>query len=533
MILLRSSLLSTILIIIVLQTSPAQSATYYISPTGSDANPGTSARPWLSFAYAIDSARASCGDTLTLMNGTYGDGTSTGKINIRSLVCTAGNEFTLRAQNQRQAKIADNGTGVAVYIQDSAYLIIDGLYARSIDNPDSTNSGNGTPFRTRGNNNLTFRNNLARNPNRYANSHTFTVLQSQKVLLEDNESYVFHRHCVSAGESSEVVVRRQYCNPRGGRIPGGFGTFGGASPQGPPGTAGMVVSMYPCRDCIQENTIADSTTTGMDLNEMNATYASNVLMSGSKVLGSICYKCNFGNTIYINARSVADLNHSPQNIMVRDVAIIDFDSISAGIRVSDGVNIVLDHVTVMGGGSGVTGILADDTSKGSTPATNSIIMTNVLSTGLQGAGFRVVGYDTWTGDKLFSNGNRIAFDPPLASQWTNTSTKAHGMGACKVWVPVGATVKGAGTGGSDIGANILYRYVNGTLTTTPLWDPVTAEFPHGATDLDGTNAVAGHSLFDIHIRLNVNRGECPFPSNYGKGNSDTNSPVAPAGLRTS
>ena len=101
------------------------------------------------------------------------------------------------------------------------------------------------------------------------------------------------------------------------------------------------------------------------------------------------------------------------------------------------------------------------------------------------------------------------------------------MGTCKVWVPDGASGKGKGIGGSDIGATILYRYVNGVLTTVPLWDPRTGEFPYGAEDADGTNRVPGESLFDIHKRLNVNTGGCSFPKNYGDGNSDTKGPASP------
>lgn len=515
-----------ILLALCVQALPALSATYYISPTGSDANPGTLAKPWLTFAYAIDPARASCGDTLVLMNGTYGDGTSTGKISINGLVCTLGNELRFTAQNQRQAKIVDNGSGYAFRIQNSAYVIVDGLYVRSKDNSEvGTNVGRVLEVHT--SNNIIVRNSLFRNPNRYNNTPSTGAYYSSKVLFEDNESYVFHRHCFTAWESSEIVVRRQYCNPRGGRIPGGYNAVAGL------GGADALISMYPCRNCIVENSIADGTTNPLYLNEMNATYGSSILMSGSKVLGSICYKCGYGNGIYLNARKVADLNHSPQNITIRDVAIVDFSSPSAGIRISDGVNITLDHITVLGRGSGGSGIVADDTVNGSTPTTNSITMTNILASGLIGVGFRVTGYLTWSGEKLFSNGNRIAFDPSLTPNWINTSTRAHGMGTCKVWVPADAVVKGAGTGRSDIGANILYRYVNGVLTSIPLWDPTTGKFPHGAEDVDGTNRVAGESLFDIHTRLNVNTGGCSFPRNYGDSDPDTSVPAAPAGLRTS
>src|SRR5689334_13352400 len=121
-----------VLVFLGLAALPASASTFYISPTGSDSNAGTTeAKPFKTFAYAINSARASCGDTLLLLNGTYGDGTTTGKILVSGLVCTSGNELIIRAQNQRRAKIYDSGIGVGVDITDSAYIVIDGLYSRS------------------------------------------------------------------------------------------------------------------------------------------------------------------------------------------------------------------------------------------------------------------------------------------------------------------------------------------------------------------------------------------------------------------
>ncbi|MGC4099207.1 MAG: hypothetical protein QM706_19010, partial [Nitrospira sp.] len=221
MIIKRQILLSASLLIMCLLPASVQSAMYYISPTGSDTNPGTSAKPWLTFAYAIDPARASCGDTLLLTNGVYGDGTSTGKISISGLICTAGNELIIRALNQRQAKINDDGRGKAIYIANSAFIIIDGLYACSTDNISATSSGYGTPLLITNSHHIHAKNLVGKNPNRYVNSHVFSVHFSQEILLEDLEGYVFHRHCIETHQDSEVVARRIYCNPRGGKIPGG------------------------------------------------------------------------------------------------------------------------------------------------------------------------------------------------------------------------------------------------------------------------------------------------------------------------
>ena len=492
--------------------APAQSATFYIAPNGNNSNNGTSpGTAWRTFSHALNPARAWCGDTLVLRNGTYGDGTSTGKINLEGAKCSAGSKLTIRAENQRKAKIVDNGSGYAVRVHDSTHVILDGLYARSAD---ADGKSPGLPITARFSTNIIIRNCVARNPNRYANTPVYSIFEAHKVLMEDNEAYVFHRHCVTAWRSSEVTVRRQYCNPRGGKIAGTIFTRSNR-----PGTGDAVFSMYPCKGCILENSIADGTTHGMFLNEMNASYGGRILMSGSKILGSICYKCSALNGIYANARSAADLNHTPQNITIKDVALVDFNSRSAAIRVSNGVKITIEGVTITGGGSGVTGISLDDTSVGATPSQQSIVLRNATAQRLTGRGFSKASsaYNTWSASNLNSFNNGTNFSPSLPANWGNASTTDPKLGACKVWIPASSPLKGAGTGGSDIGANILYRYVDGVLTKIPLWDPSSGAFPHGAEDLDGTNRVAGQSLFDIHKRLNVNTSGCPFPAGYGNG----------------
>lgn len=519
-------MLRRVLLILLALTGQAHATNFYISPTGNNANDGlTASTPFLTFTYALDASRASCGDTLILRNGTYGSGTSTGRLYLSGRTCTAGNELVIQAENQRQAKILDNGSSRAVEIIDSAYITIDGLYARSSDN---SGSATGTPFFTNRNTNITLKNLVGRNPNRYANVHVFAIENSSDVLIEDAEAYVFHRHCVEMWQSSRVTARRVYCNPRGGKIPGGFGLN-----QGPLGSGASAVSMYPCRDCIQENVIADGTTNPMFLNEMNATYGASILMSGSQVLGSICYKCNVGNGIYINSRSVADLNHTPQNITVRNVVFLNQDTYGYAIRVSDGVGIVIDRITGYSDPSTGTvqnGITTDDNAGiGTTSASNTLTMTNIQMAGYVNYGFRIVGFNTWTGNYVNAYNNGTSYSPALPANWTNAGTANLGTAVCP-WIPDGNAAKGAGSGGGDLGANVLYRYVNGVLTNTPLWDPATGAFPHGADDLDGTNNVAGQSLKDFHTRVNVNSGSCLFPAGYGGGGGGGSAPTNPANV---
>jgi hypothetical protein len=74
-------------------------------------------------------------------------------------------------------------------------------------------------------------------------------------------------------------------------------------------------------------------------------------------------------------------------------------------------------------------------------------------------------------------------------------------------------MKTAGRNGADIGATILYRYQNGSLTSQPLWDTLTGAFPSGVL-VTGVNDVAAQSAFDVHRRLNVNVAGCAFPLGY-------------------
>lgn len=69
-----------------------------------------------------------------------------------------------------------------------------------------------------------------------------------------------------------------------------------------------------------------------------------------------------GNVIYLNSRKDPGLNNTSQDIIIRDLAAMDYRLTGQVIRVSDGVNIQLDHITGMGdpkiGGSTPTTILA-------------------------------------------------------------------------------------------------------------------------------------------------------------------------------
>jgi hypothetical protein len=105
------------------------------------------------------------------------------------------------------------------------------------------------------------------------------------------------------------------------------------------------------------------------------------------------------------------------------------------------------------------------------------------------------------------------FSPTTSTKY-DSSTGVHdaGFGADLVQLPAGAPGQTAGLGGKwpsgarkdCIGAEILYQYVGGTLTATPLWigGPLGVGdiFPRGAI-ITGLNDVAGASPFDVGLRI--------------------------------
>ena len=83
---------------------------------------------------------------------------------------------------------------------------------------------------------------------------------------------------------------------------------------------------------------------------------------------------------------------------------------------------------------------------------------------------------------------------------------------------------------ADIGANLLYRYVDGVLTEEPLWDPTTGVFPHGAVIEGSPNDPAEHAVTaaTIHEHLNVNTNGCRLP--YATDASKAKRGAVPCGL---
>lgn len=463
--------------------APAWAATYYVSPTGSNSNDGlTSGTPKLTFA-AVN-ALASCGDTIVLLDGAYTTANS-GQLSINGRVCTASTVLTYQAANQRAAHLQGPGMSSSVSILNSAYLMFDGLYASSVLNASHT--GAFAIVAATDSNHLVFRNMLLYQTPRdsdLSNVHLMNMARVTFSLLEDIEFYRFHRHGVVFDNGTDNVVRRVYCHAR---------SF----------SADSCVVFYPGSRNIAENIVAENMGGGtVNIQALGVS-------TDNKFFNIIGYS---GGAIALKAR---ETGNRPTNTVLENIVSI---SSNLGMYAYGTQNTQLKHASFFSG-SANSGFSASVQSFPGYPTSGfSAFVESSLAQNWSGTGFSFALQDEgYTLTNSTSYNNSLSYVPslPNASHYTNALTSNPGFGTCYLWPPDGSALKGQGIGGSDIGATILYQYVDGVKTTTPLWNVSTGAWPYKA-QVAGINDTAGSSAFDVHSRLRVNTGGCSFPSDYGR-----------------
>ena len=82
--------------------------------------------------------------------------------------------------------------------------------------------------------------------------------------------------------------------------------------------------------------------------------------------------------------------------------------------------------------------------------------------------------------------------------------------ACVAYLGRGSLLRSAAGADGDVGANIINRYQDGTLTNVPLWDPRTGAFTCGAV-VPGVNDDPSQSCIGVHERFRVGTADCALP----------------------
>jgi parallel beta-helix repeat protein len=469
--------------------------TFYVSPNGS----GTACTSSFPCALTRLQSAAAAGDSWVLNDGVYSP------IRLINLHGTQSQPITLRAANERQAYVKGPGGSSDVFtVANSSWLIIEGIrVSDSISaNPQAV------PLFIRDSNNLVLRRILIHQVDwgiscdltiyaNCANTAAVQTLGSDNLTFEENELYNFHRHGFSLNQSAIYgggtgghVLRRNYCNAR----------------QADRGVShGNCIVAYPSSNNIIENNISEETSTGYDIEADYATDANGA--SNNRFLGNISH--GDGGLFHESCRSFR-----PTNTFLKDN--VGVNETSVGIYLRGSKNARVENNTIIAAPD--AGLAVDDQECQSYLG-ESTSFTEVNSLVLDsGNGFSIspIAVNPWSVRNSNSYGNFINYYPASnVSNYTNPLSQNPRLGQCKLWIPDNSPMKGAGVGGADIGANVLYAYEAGVLTNKPLWDSNTGEFLYAGAIVPGVNDVPGRSLFDIQERLNIGAvNGCDFPRDY-------------------
>jgi hypothetical protein len=497
----------------------AKGATYYLSPSGDDSNPGTTPdRPWRSFAKVLNSSKPlRPGDAVVLLDGTYTPQTT----GLPHVDCrpdgnapsgAPGRPIVLRAQNERQAFLESDAHAAGLTIEGCSWWHVEGLRAASRD-ADAPQLG-GFPVRLSRVDHVTLKRLLGSHNNRRQNTHVFAIEDSTNVLLEECEAYFFHRHAFSIWRSRFVTIRRCYANSMR------YGERGCCSSIDNRAYGDEAFSLYGTSDSIVENSISENEANGFQIHGIgNAIDPSGSGGRNNRILGSV----SFGDSVplLVSSRMVDGTYHNAEGNEIRDFVAANMRG--AGMYVRGAAGTLVENATLYGS-SGLGGLVADGGDPGlggscgpSNPDACSLIARYVLSLDHgNGYGFLVSGFENWLIEWSNASGNRVDYgspEPPEDDAGHIRYSRAVdapeiGLGGeqCLIRVPQGSALKGAANGDRDIGATIVHRYHDGKLTRLPLWDPATGAFPCGAV-------VAGINdgpirCTNVHERLNVSAHGC-------------------------
>jgi hypothetical protein len=485
---------------------------FFLSPTGDDAADGGPGRPWKTFAHALPLLTP--GAFLTLLDGTYEAGT-TGFLDVRcgmnAVDGEAARRITVRAKNERAAFLRGDASAPPFHVEGCGYWTFEGLRAESEDvqsGSDATDGGS-VVFVGSGNHNLVLRKLLARRPNRWKHSHVLRVADgSRDILVEECELYDFHHNAFETQRSDTIVFRRNYINPRG--QPDVAGGYGSLDPQR--GDYGILFEET--RYGLAENNIVENTHWGMGVVGRYAQFPSNqpppAPLDTNRLLGNVVFhpsdvgvrlesRCSGENPCNDNVRIVLS------TVLENDV----FIGGAVGLSSSGAVNTRVTNVSVLGATSG----LFFQKEANNVGITSSSRTDNSLVVGFLMSGFHADGEDDWAFDHCAGAGNgpSATLYAPDDQHVTGRVGVAPDLGGCLVYLPRNSALRGAGSGGQDVGANVVNRYEDGVLNKQKLlWNPTTGAFPCGAV-VPGVNDDPATSCLGVSIRLHVAAADCPMP----------------------
>lgn len=512
----------------------------YASPGASGSSPcpiGTPCR--LSTAIGL----AQPGYTIILRNGTYTPSNS-GRVNIN---CASGGNarngtalspITIVSENPRLGFIQGDGADAVVRITGCAYWIFDNLRIENVDvfaSPLSSTDGYvwTTSYLGSPNHDITVKRSILRRPNSHSNQNAVVkfIDGGTNYLFEDNEVLDFVGHGLACQSGSQCVVRRNYINPRDEVT---------ITKYSDNLTSFQPLICYGCGNGISifENNIIDI---DLSLTPTNG-YSQPTGFSDYPSGGGASW--TLGNIIITARTASLDPSHHATSAMWPNGSWIKNNVVLRGpiagqngnsTTVGDGYrsylpqNVLVENNSVLGGDSSTAYALWDYDAQFPSVGAASITLRNNLGTGT-GSGYGIYfsndgNWGSYTIDYInLYNFGSVSFGSPTMTHSTQTNPN---LGGCTVFIPDKTPMQGAGFGGADIGANVLYAYEKGVLQDgnqvggkrTKLWNSALAGADRGkwiatGTIVTGVNDGTINTLATVHKKLGFGTGSCNFPAGY-------------------
>lgn len=410
----------------------SEAAEYYVSPMGS-ANCGSGCLTGAPCSLAtVLTCSVVGGDSVILKDGTY----------TTSLTVpwsgTSGHYITIKAENDGQAIVS--GGSNALRTTGKNYITIEGIIFQSSTSDVVSIHSSG---------NIILRRLTARNTSD-TNGSLFAIWQnSSNILLEDCIATGTARKAYMALTSSYVTFRRCYARLT------------------PIGTSPTLMSIYGSPNVIVENCIltkVNSSTKGIAISSQYAA------THNAKILGTVVYGLSSDFPLLITG----DISTNATGISIQDY--ISIDNQQGGVLHQFGEDVQMLNSTFVNSSmnSSYGYYLTENSATAGFDITISSTLKNShfsnYTTGLEKTNpHGHVGTFSHTYNNLYGittdySGTTAETGEIDVNPVYNTAT--YGKGA---YLMVPSVLKGKGEDGADIGAEILYKYVNGVETSEPLW----------------------------------------------------------------
>lgn len=421
---------------VVVSPLSGHTATYYLATNGSDAHSGTFAKPWATFDHAWAVVRP--GDTLLVKDGMYMQSIAP------TVSGTQGNPITIKAERDGGAIIDGGGSRPGLYVSNKGFLTIEGFkFWNCGEQSCASISGHDGPHWSDRTHDIIVRRVAVEGSCFDNNCNGFDISRARDSLIEDVWVYGLGRYTFEAYGCDRVTVRRAVVRWDGWR--------GNAYKPGDPKFA---VGVYNTQNSLFENIVIIDSAPASRGGDKGALYLPSNDNGKTAPFTSTSNNRFYGLVIVHNdgvGISVEGADTNTSNSFTHAVVWGN----SWGLSVNKNArNTIFDHLTV--------GANPDASWFGKNNVSGTILR-NSLIYGNAGSGVKGPVINDY--NNVYGNGanyagsssagpNDISQDPRLAYILRQEDNSPN---------------KGTASDGTDRGAAVLSRYIDGALTDQPLW----------------------------------------------------------------